>query len=80
MLCIVIMWKSLLLGILVFCFIILNVLFLWQVLDFGFVREVNFNLEGGKFFIKWIVFEAIKKGVGFVIDNREIFFEMEKLS
>lgn len=49
-------------------------------LDFGFVREVNFNLEGGKFFIKWIVFEAIKKGVGFVIDNREIFFEMEKLS
>lgn len=80
MLCIVIMWKSLLLGILVFCFIILNVLFLWQVLDFGFVREVNFNLEGGKFFIKWIVFEAIKKGVGFVIDNREIFFDMEKLS
>lgn len=32
-------------------------------LDFGFVREVNFNLEGGKFFIKWIVFEVIKYGV-----------------
>lgn len=78
--CIVIMWKSPVLGILVFCFIILNVLFLWQVSDFGLAREANFNLEGGKFPIKWTAPEAIKKGVGLVIDNRETSLEMEKLS
>ena len=53
----------------IFCFIILSVLFLWQVSDFGLAREANFNLEGGKFPIKWTAPEAIKKGVGFVIEN-----------
>ena len=53
---------------------------MWQVSDFGLAREANFNLEGGKFPIKWTAPEAIKKGVGLVIDNRETSLEMEKLS
>ena len=56
-----------------FCFIMVSVLFLPQVSDFGLAREANFNLEGGKFPIKWTAPEAIKKGVGFVIENRETF-------
>ena len=51
----------------------LSVLFLPQVSDFGLAREANFNLEGGKFPIKWTAPEAIKKGVGFVIENRKTF-------
>lgn len=52
----------------IFCFILLSVLFLWQVSDFGLAREANFNLEGGKFPIKWTAPEAIKQGVGFIIE------------
>jgi len=36
--------------------------------DFGLAREANFNLEGGKFPIKWTAPEAIKQGVGFIIE------------
>lgn len=32
--------------------------------DFGLAREANFNLEGGKFPIKWTAPEAIRHGVG----------------
>jgi len=32
--------------------------------DFGLAREANFNLEGGKFPIKWTAPEAIKHKVG----------------
>ena len=49
-------------------FILLSVLLLWQVSDFGLAREANFNLEGGKFPIKWTAPEAIKQGVGFAIE------------
>ena len=31
--------------------------------DFGLAREANFNLEGGKFPIKWTAPEAIRHGV-----------------
>lgn len=48
-------------------------LFLWQVSDFGLAREANFNLEGGKFPIKWTAPEAIKQGVGFAIEKTETF-------
>lgn len=57
----------------IFCFILSIVLFLWQVSDFGLAREANFNLEGGKFPIKWTAPEAIKQGVGFVIEKTETF-------
>lgn len=33
-----------------------------KVSDFGLAREANFNLEGGKFPIKWTAPEAIKQG------------------
>ena len=34
--------------------------------DFGLAREANFNLEGGKFPIKWTAPEAIKHKVGLI--------------
>jgi len=41
--------------------------------DFGLAREANFNLEGGKFPIKWTAPEAIKKGVGFSLEKTNTF-------
>lgn len=49
-----------------------------QVSDFGLARGADFNLEGGKFPIKWTAPEAIKQGVCWVFkiqrDRKVIFF------
>lgn len=46
--------------------------------DFGLARGADFNLEGGKFPIKWTAPEAIKQGVCWVFkiqrDRKIIFF------
>lgn len=34
-----------------------------QVLDFGLVKYGDYSIEGGKFFIKWIVLEVFKNNV-----------------
>ena len=45
-----------------------NIVFLFlQVSDFGLARGADFNLEGGKFPIKWTAPEAIKQGVCWVL-------------
>ena len=50
---------------------------LLQVSDFGLARGADFNLEGGKFPIKWTAPEAIKQGVCWVFKiqrDRKVIF------
>ena len=35
-----------------------------KVSDFGLARDASFNLQGGKFPVKWTAPEALKDGVG----------------
>ena len=36
-----------------------------KISDFGLARESSFNLQGGKFPVKWTAPEALKEGVSF---------------